>query len=310
MKSKDPLLNSMEIKKIIKQSNLDTTETELLIAHILKKPREFILAHPEQEITKAKKQKIIKNIKERSKGVPIAYLIGHKEFFGLDFLVNKNVLIPRPDTELMVELVLKEIQSYPYKLKAKSYKLIDVGTGSGCIPISILKTLNKFPPRLPAEMVGGGTRGVLAFAIDISPQALTIARKNARINKTKIKFLQGNLLEPFIKTYKLKPKSHKLIITANLPYLTPKQFKQEPSIQHEPKLALVAGNDGLKYYKKLLQQIRQLSKSYNLKPISYFEIDPSQTSSIKKLIKKILPQAKIEIKKDLAGLDRVVIIKI
>jgi len=298
----------MEIKKIIKQSNLDTTETELLIAHILKKPREFILAHPEQEITKAKKQKIIKNIKERSKGVPIAYLTGHKEFFGLDFLVNKNVLIPRPDTELMVELALQELR---IKNQESRIVLIDIGTGSGCIPISILKTLNKFPPRLPAEMVGGGTRGVLAFAIDISSLALTTARKNAKLHKTKIKFLHGDLLEPIIKNFEiLKFQNFKIIITANLPYLTPKQFKQEPSIQHEPKLALVAGNDGLKYYRQLLKQISQLSKSYNLKPISYFEIDPSQTSSIKKLIKKILPQAKIEIKKDLTGLDRVVIIKI
>lgn len=299
----------MEIKKIIKQSNLDTTETELLIAHILKKPREFILAHPEQEITKAKKQKIIKNIKERSKGVPIAYLTGHKEFFGLDFLVNKNVLVPRPDTEIMVEEAIQEIK----KPKNQKIILVDIGTGSGCIPISIAKTLSNSSP-----YKGEAGGGFAVYAIDISPQALTIARKNAHINKTKIKFLRGDLLEPIIKNFKiLKFQNSKIIITANLPYLTPKQFKQEPSIQHEPKLALVAKKKGLELYEKLLKQISQLSKSYlptgkagNLKPISYFEIDPSQASSIKKLIKKILPQAKIKIKKDLAGLDRVIIIKI
>lgn len=298
--------NLNKIKDILNKKLLsDQTETELLLAHVLKKPREFVLAHPEKTLDKIHIKKYNQLITKRLKNIPLAYLTEHKEFFGLDFVVNKNVLIPRPDTEVMVELVLKEIQSYTYKLKAKSYNLIDVGTGSGCIPISIAKTLSNSSP-----YKGEAGGGFAVYAIDISPQALTIARKNARINKTKIKFLQGNLLEPFIKTYKLKPKTYKLIITANLPYITTKQFQSEPSIQHEPKLALVAKKNGLELYEKLLKQISQLSKSYNLKPISYFEIDPSQTSSIKKLIKKILPQAKVEIKKDLAGLNRVVIIKI
>ncbi len=294
--------NSTKIKDLLNERLLpDQREVEILLAHILQKPREFVLAHPEQKIIKTKKQKIIKIIKERSKGVPMAYLTGHKEFFGLDFLVNKNVLIPRPDTELMVEEVLKEIKTTNYRLLT----IVDIGTGSGCIPISITKTLHNSSPY--KGEVGGG---FAVFAIDISPQALTVARKNARLNKTKIKFLQGNLLEPFSKSYKLKAKSYQLIITANLPYLTPKQIKQESSIQHEPRLALVAGLDGLKYYRKLLKQIRLLTIDYRLSTIVYLEIDPSQTSSIKSLIKKTLPQAKIEIKKDLAKKDRLVIIKI
>ena len=101
------MTNLNKIEDILNKKLLpDQTETELLLAHVLKKPREFILAHPEQKIIKTKKQKIIKIIKQRFKGIPMAYLTGYKEFFGLDFIVNKNVLIPRPDTELMIEEVL------------------------------------------------------------------------------------------------------------------------------------------------------------------------------------------------------------
>ena len=128
----------------------------------------------------------------------------------------------------------------------------------------------------------------------------------------KIKFLHGNLLEPILK---IEHGSNglngfeQIIVTANLPYITEQQFQNEQSIQHEPKIALVAENDGLALYEKILQQIKQITNTYNLKTKTYFEIDPTQTDKIKILIKKYLPESNIEVKKDLAGLDRLVIIK-
>ena len=302
------------IQQILSQTKIDPKEAEILLAHVIKKPREFVLAHPEFKIDDLRFKIIKKLISKRAKGEPIAYLIGHKEFFGLDFVVNKNVLIPRPDTEIMVEEVIKKFQISLPRRQAGDFRfqnaiLIDVGTGSGCIPISILKNLSYNPS--PYE--GEARRGfrLQTFAIDISKKALQIARLNAKKNKVKIKFLHGDLLEP-ISDLRFQI-SDLIIITANLPYLTTKQYHNSLSIKHEPKNALVAGKDGLRYYKKLLTQTRHLF--LNLKSPAcrrgreiyiFLEIDPSQTKSITLLIKKILPNTNVQIIKDLAGLDRIV----
>ena len=303
----------MQIKDILQKTMIDRRDAELIIAHVLGKPREFILVHGEQEIKETIKQKIKRLLDKRACGIPLAYLTGHKEFCGLDFIVNKHTLIPRPDTELIVNLVLKELRTKNSELRTT---IVDVGTGSGCIPISILKNLDKTRTNELSfdERNSFSTHFVTPIkthAIDISKPALSVARKNAKKHHTKIKFLHGNLFSPISyllssKTHNLKPKTHNFIITANLPYLTPQQFKKEPSIQHEPKSALVAGPDGLKYYRQLLKQIQRLTIDYRLLSIVYLEIDPSQTTSIKKLIKQHLPKSKIIIHKDLAGLNRVV----
>ncbi len=300
-------------------SKIDQREIELIKAFVLKKPREFFIAHPEYQVSKLASEQVNKLIKKRTRGIPLAYLLGKKEFFGLNFTVNKNVLIPRPETELMVEKVLQKIKNS----KNQEIILIDIGTGTGCIPISIIKTIN---PTLPSPTRGGKGRGFAVFATDISQPALSVAKKNAKKHNVKIKFLHGNLLEPFLchpefisgsfpKSNLLKSISgekmlkqvqHDIIITANLPYLTPQQLKQEPSIKHEPHLALVAGKDGLKYYRELLKQINILTSDYRLQTTVFCEINPEQTKNIKLLTKKILPQAKITLHQDLAGKNRVV----
>ena len=281
---------------------IDQLDAELLLAHALGKSREFILANPDHLITLSLYHFITRLFKKRQEGIPLAYLTGHKEFFGLDFFVNKHVLIPRPDTEVLVEFVLNHIHNS--KFINHNSIMIDVGTGSGCIPISILKNLPTCKPEY-----------LQTFATDISHKALRVAKKNAKKHHVKaspcsahvagkIKFLHGNLLSPFLKTCKLADlQTCRLIITANLPYITEKQFQQEPSIHHEPKIALVAEDQGLALYEELLEQLANLS---TCKLACFFEIDPSQSQKIKSLIKKYLPTAKIEIKQDLAGLDRVV----
>ncbi len=313
----------MTIRELDKKyfSKIDYLDLEMIISHVIKKTRSFILAHPEYELTAMQLKKTESFLKRRIKYEPLAYILGYKEFYGLEFKVNKNVLVPRPETELIIDEVLKSLTPSiplisPSRLENeaegtkekppldkggyKSTMIIDVGTGSGCI----ITTLAKLAP-----FNKGGAGDFEFFAIDISPKALMIAKQNAKKHNVsnKLKFFKGNLLEPILKNKKLKIENCKLIITANLPYLTPKQIKESPTIKREPRLALVAGHDGLKYYKKLIGQIRQLK---NLRPDTHItifcEIDHTQTGNFKKLIKKELPGAGTEVLKDMHCLDRLV----
>ncbi|OGH88796.1 MAG: hypothetical protein A3J93_01765 [Candidatus Magasanikbacteria bacterium RIFOXYC2_FULL_42_28] len=294
-------------------------DLDLILADAINQPREFIITHPEFRPNPWQLLKIYINLSRRNNDVPIAYITGHKEFFGLDFFVNKNVLVPRPDTEILVETAISLIsnifksQNLSVIPTAKEESLsgsphpitlIDVGTGSGCIPIAINKTLQQLNTATNKQT------GITTHAIDISHRALRVVKKNAKKHNVKINFHQGNLIEPIAKSSIFSLQSS-LIITANLPYLTQSQFDNEQSIKKEPKLALVADNqNGLSLYEKLLTQLK--SSIFNLQSsiTLLLEIDPSQTTDIRTLVKNIFPSAQIEIKKDLAGLDRVVIIQL
>ncbi|MBU0597212.1 peptide chain release factor N(5)-glutamine methyltransferase [Patescibacteria group bacterium] len=283
------------IFELLKEASvqINRLDAELIIAHVLNKAREFVVAHPEYKITKLQSYKFKKLINKKIADVPTAYLTGHKEFYGLNFLVNTHTLVPRPETELIVDFAIEEIQRAMKNEQRAT--LIDVGTGSGCIPIATLSTLQHFNTSTP-----------ITFATDISKPAIKIAKKNAKNHNVNIKFLHGNLLDPIFTNKFITHHSSFIILTANLPYLTEEQFKSESSIQHEPKSALIAEKKGLALYEQLFKQIKSLSKTYNLKPKTYIEIDPLQSNSITKLIQKHLPTAKIEIKKDLAGHNRIV----
>ncbi len=280
------------IKNLLKNS---TIETELLLAHAIDSNRVFVLSHPKYQLNLAQYWRFIYYLFLFNRGYSIAAITKNKEFFGLDFFVNKHVLIPRPETEILVEEVLSEVNGSTKKILS-----IDVGTGSGCIPISILKN---------------STNIHSTIALDISKKALQVARKNidkildsrfhgndnAKVKNTKIELLKSNLLTKiFNRDYQ---SFEQIIITANLPYLTDKQVKQEPSIQKEPRVALIAKENGLALYRQLLEQITKIFIGKKL--LILFEFDPTQTDQIKRLAKKYLPQSKLEIKKDLAGLDRI-----
>jgi len=265
-------------------------DAELLLSFTIKKTREYILAHQDKKITKKQADKFNNLIRQRAKLVPVAYLINMKEFYGREFFIDERVLVPRPETELFID----ELRIKNYELGITT-NIIDIGVGSGCIIISLVKELEK-------------NRNMKFFAIDISKDALTVARKNARLHSVdkKIQFLHGNLLAPFLKNQSLV--TCNLILVANLPYLTSTQIKQSPSIKHEPKLALTAGKDGLKYYRELAEQIKELIKiNPEIKITLLCEIDPTQVKSMKKIFSFA---KKAEIKKDLAGLDRIVVIKL
>ncbi|EKE11782.1 MAG: hypothetical protein ACD_15C00026G0001 [uncultured bacterium] len=286
---------------------IDHLDLELIIAHAIKKPREFVLIHPEFALTKNQELQTKNLLARRIKEEPLAYILGSREFFSLPFLVSPATLIPRPETELMVETALEELPASPAgKLKT----IIDVGTGSGNIIVSI--AANYKPPASPA-----GRQTTNYFAIDISKEALKIAKKNAKLNEVseKIKFLHGSLLEPFIKNifYKLTTTNHKLIILANLPYLSKEIYSAtQPTVKkYEPKPALYSAKAGLAHYEKLLKQIKSLrTTNHKLQTTLMFEISPEQKTKIFPLIKKYFPEARIEFKKDLAQKWRICKIEI
>lgn len=288
---------------------IKNNEELLLLSKATNKNKEWLLAHPEYKNFWAllKYKYYLNKLKQ---GVPVAYILGHKEFFNLDFLVNKYTLIPRPDTECLVDEAFRQMAYGISHMANENDKLllIDIGTGTGCIPISILK---RFTPvksgeaGLPsAEFNGVKDYKITAVATDISKQALRVAKKNARKHNVKINFLHGNLLSPVLQSCNLAI-FKSVIITANLPYLKEEWWAREPSIQQEPKSALVSDNEtGLKLYEELLKQLQ------NLKLTIFLEIDPRQASKIFSLIQQYLPEADIEIIKDLNSFDRVVKIKL
>ncbi|MBH41549.1 MAG: protein-(glutamine-N5) methyltransferase, release factor-specific [Candidatus Magasanikbacteria bacterium] len=263
---------------------MDTLDKECILAFILQKNREYIISHPEKYLSLLQKMRYLWLLRKRQNAVPLAYITKHKAFFGLDFLVNKHTLIPRPETEIMVEEVLKHIQ--------QDDTLIDIGVGSGCVPIAIAKTVAK------------KNKHITLYGTDISSKALKVAKKNTKKHGTSISFYAGNLLQPIIQ-HVCVPKHSPTFITANLPYITEEQFVQEASIQHEPKNALVAQDNGLALYKELLIQI----KDWETKPGDirfFFEIDPLQSKELSQIIHSSFPNSTVFVKKDLAGHNRLI----
>jgi len=272
----------------------------------------WLYANPEKKLTKLQITSYQLLVTKRVNNWPVAYLTGHKEFFGLAFQVNKNVLIPRPETEILVELGIERIKSQELRVK----NVIDIGTGSGCIIIALAKKLALFD--------GSDHRTVKFYATDSSKKALDIAEQNARKNQvlSKIKFIQGDLLHPLPLVRGRLRGGHSNLIIANLPYLTDKQMKN-PELKHEPGIALKSGRDGLDHYRKFFEQLSVIARSEATwqsrrdrhasarasvrdDMIVLIEHDPAQKTKLIKLISHHFPQAKIKSHKDLAGKYRII----
>ena len=222
-------------------------------------------------------QKKYRNIKWVLKKIahnyPIQYLIGHVNFYGNKIMVNKNVLIPRYETETLIAKTLEYLDA----LNLVPESALEIGTGSGCISI----TLKKQKPIVEIT------------AIEISRKALKLAKKNAKYNKCKINFIKKDM-------FKYHPFNKYDILISNPPYIREKDII-DPQTSFEPNLALYGGKDGLKYY----EQIFKIAKS-SLKPkhLIALEIGEEQGKALKKLAKKHFPKDVIKIEKDLPGKDR------
>jgi release factor glutamine methyltransferase len=220
----------MTIHETLQKSKLPLSEKEILLASVLEQDRSFLKGFRETKLTESQIRRFKRLNNRRENSEPLAYLLGHKEFFGLKFLVNQSVLIPRPETEALVEQALKYLEN------KVSPTLVDVGTGSGCIAIAIAKNN-------PEATI---------YATDISEEALEVARKNARLNNVskRIIFIKTNLLEA------VKDKLN--LIVANLPYIPEERYPNLAAeiVNFEPKEALISGKTSTKIYEKLFSQAK------------------------------------------------------
>ncbi len=274
-----------KLKKSVCHGDSAPLDAELMLSFARKIRKEELYIHPEKKISPNELKKFKNLIARRARHEPTAYILGEKEFFGLKFFVDKNVLIPRPETELLVEEAIRKFQ-----IPDSKFQILDIGTGSGTIAITLAKNLPE------AKII----------ATDISAAVLKIARKNARRHgvSKKIKFIKTDLL-PQRRAFSVQ---RSVLVVTNLSYLPASVYKQTaPEIKkYEPKNALLGGPDGL----NLIRQLLIKTRNYNLHGTVLVEIDPSQPKKLSSFIKKLFPQAVIEIKKDLAGLSRIIKIEI
>jgi release factor glutamine methyltransferase len=259
-------------------------DAEVLLAYTLDKDRVWLYTHPLKTLNKKRLDKFYHLLHRREQREPVAYLTGQKAFFALDFQVNPHVLIPRPETELLVETTIQLVNQQtrsPYPLL-----IADVGTGSGCIAIALAKNI--------AE--------ASFFAVDASPAALQVARQNAARYGVapRIHFVEGDLLQPLARSFDL--------IVSNPPYVSHSELSAtSPEVRrYEPKLALAGGQDGLEIIRQLLPQAKE-----KLKPGGSLlvEIGATQGPAATHLAKRHFPEANVHIKKDLAKRDRLLVVE-
>lgn len=263
-------------------------EAEFLLAHVLGCQRKEILIHPERGLAHDELERFRGFIERRAGREPVQYITGEVEFRGLMFKVNRAVLIPRPETELLVEEAINSIKKRDAMGMGKDVTVLDLCTGSGCIAISIAK-------ELPYCRV---------YAVDISEGAIEIARENAERYgvEERVIFLAGDLFEA-IEPLGLDGEID--LVISNPPYVSKKEMKGLPPEikEYEPLQALDGGKDGLDFYRRIVDETPFYLSDDRL---LIMEIGYGQAESIKELLKREGDFTEIEIKKDLAGIERII----
>lgn len=270
-------------KQLAPASDSPSLDAQVLLAHILNKTRAWVMAHPEASLNARQEESLHNALCRLVQGEPLPYILGHWEFYGLDFIVSPAVLIPRPETELLVDYASGW-------LKAKQIRRLaaDIGTGSGCIAVA----LAAYIPDLKL------------VAADISAAALDIARQNiARHNLTdRILPVQIDLIQGIL------PPTHKRfdLICANLPYIPQEKLDALKSLRWEPEMALSGGITGTELIQRMLRDMPHILAPGGL---LLMEIEASLGADVCSLVQNALPTAEIHLKTDLAGHDRLVIVK-
>ena len=253
-------------------------DAEVLLAYVLNTRRLSLYVNINKKMTDKEITRYQNLLKRRLERIPVAYLTGHKEFMGLNFAVTPDVLIPRPDTEVLAQGVIEHLQNYKRKIK-----MADLGTGSGAICVSILKFVEN----------------VEVAAVDISKKALEIAQFNAeKFNvDDRIKFYEGNLFEP------LEGQIFDVIVS-NPPYIDAKDFENlQAEVKGEPRIALDGGAGGLKFYRKI---VADAPKFLPADGFLAMELGFNHSEAVRQLIEENGNFKHIQIWKDLAGIERVI----
>lgn len=260
-----------------------TKEARLILAHVMETSPEVLLRYPDRALTVDQANRFNEMVVQRSKGTPVAYLLGWRGFYDIEVMVTPDVLIPRPETEQLVE------KAIAWAKDRRHCFIVDVGAGSGIIALALAK-------HLPNAHITG---------IDISTHALQVAQRNSEnlgLEK-RVRWLQGDLLQPLVATGEKVD-----LIVANLPYIPTADLKALEVAQHEPLLALDGGVDGLDPIRRMLADVPKVLQANGL---VLMEIGADQGQAVPQLIQQAYPQlAVVAVERDLAGLDRIVSVRL
>jgi release factor glutamine methyltransferase len=277
-------LNDLKADAIdrLTQADVDSPRisAEVILAHAVSLTRSQLLARSDFKLNPDQLARFQIDLDQLVKGEPLAYVVGHREFYDLDLITDQRALIPRPETECLVEKAIDLLTAHPHPLIA------DIGTGSGAIAVTLAK-------HLPSARV---------IATDLSPDAIDLARANARKHgvETRLDFRVGNLLQPINESIDL--------IAANLPYVNDKDwpFLARTIRGHEPQMAFTGGSDGLNLIRQLMLDAPRCMKPHGF---ILMEIGAYHGEEVSSIAQQIFPLAKISIEPDYAGLDRLAVIK-
>ena len=258
-------------------------EAEVMLMNVMRLQRHDLFSQQETEVSPQQEQVLAQILERRLQREPLAYILQYKEFYGINLLVNPNVLIPRPETECMVEHALFMALM---GMETPELVIADVGTGTGAIAINLAL-------HLPAARI---------HAVDFADDVLDVAAYNIRAHNVadRVSLGKGDLLEPVPEVVDL--------ILANLPYIPSERLPNlQPEIRWEPQYALDGGQDGLDLVRRLLRQAPSKLKEHG---IILLELDPEQVPEVEKLAKEIFPDAETSVEKDLANRDRIFVVNL
>lgn len=248
------------VKQFLEKAGDKKLDAEVILAHVFKKDRSFLASHPEESVPGI----AVSLFERRKKGEPLAYVLNEKEFYGRKFYVDKNVLIPRPETETVVDFVLERIEKSTLD-DGQFVMIVDVGTGSGAIANTVALEAKR-----PVHIIG----------LDNSEKALGVAEKNSDRLNTLVKYEESDLLEIFGESIY---HNGELILVANLPYVDKNWDWLSPELEHEPSNALYAGSGGLKVIFDFLDEVSEkVDEGYII-----LEADPCQHEKIRAYAEKL-----------------------